>query len=435
MDADEKSRDKNNIHIENKSDKLDSETEEYSVENILRYKWESQRHKFLVKWKGYADSTNTWEPITHLENCMDTLVNFLSNYFDWDRLTSLMEKVGAFNLPTFNKIESSIFHCTWNVDYKLKLQKRVLTLQVAVDMKRQVPTLQKQALVIYWMLIKREKQMKSLEMWEKDINTIIGKLGEAYIQIENKVDFEGPPSNFVYVNKYIAGPNIVIPEEPPIGCSCEECGPKRKGCCGKETQFAYSKTGRIIVKLGTPIYECNKMCKCDLNCRNRVVQKLRKVPLSIFRTANGCGWGVKTLQNIPIGQYICQYVGEVITYEEAEARGKKYDKIGQTYLFDLDFNSNDEPYAVDATRYGNVSHFINHSCDPNLGVWSVWIDCLDPNIPMLALFALTYIKKGTELTFDYMASKVNDKKNNIVKDLKKKTECRCNAEKCRKYLF
>ena len=42
-----------------------------------------------------------------------------------------------------------------------------------------------------------------------------------------------------------------------------------------------------------------------------------------------------------------QYVGEVITNEEAERRGAGYDAQGLTYLFDLDFNrNNDNLYTV-----------------------------------------------------------------------------------------
>jgi histone-lysine N-methyltransferase SUV39H len=73
--------------------------------------------------------------------------------------------------------------------------------------------------------------------------------------------------------------------------------------------------------------------------------------------------------------------------EEAERRSKM-DKTIQPYLFELDFNDYKSPiYVVDASKQGNVSHFFNHSCDPNLAVYTVWVDCLDPNLPMLALFA------------------------------------------------
>ena len=56
--------------------------------------------------------------------------------------------------------------------------------------------------------------------------------------------------------------------------------------------------------------------------------------------------------------YLCM---QVITNEEAERRGRVYDANGRTYLFDLDYNDGDCPFTVDAGRYGNVSHFVNHS--------------------------------------------------------------------------
>ena len=56
-----------------------------------------------------------------------------------------------------------------------------------------------------------------------------------------------------------------------------------------------------------------------------------------------------------------EYVGEIITTEEAERRGKFYDQAGATYLFDLDFDDDVQAFTIDATKYGNVSHFLNHS--------------------------------------------------------------------------
>ena len=48
------------------------------------------------------------------------------------------------------------------------------------------------------------------------------------------------------------------------------------------------------------------------------------------------------MENIKRGTFIVEYVGEVITNEEAERRGKVYDSVGMTYLFDLDFNLGDD---------------------------------------------------------------------------------------------
>jgi len=148
-------------------------------------------------------------------------------------------------------------------------------------------------------------------------------------------------------------------------------------------------------------------------------------------------------QSIKKGTFVTLYVGEVINTEEAERRGREYDAEGCTYLFDLDFNEQDQcPYTVDAAKYGNIAHFINHSCDPNLAVFAVWVDCLDVNLPKLALFAIYDIAKGEEITFDYK---------NLVEDRGKtglntsmdsedgrprfNKECFCGSKNCRKFLF
>ncbi|CAG2123215.1 unnamed protein product, partial [Medioppia subpectinata] len=98
-----------------------------------------------------------------------------------------------------------------------------------------------------------------------------------------------------------------------------------------------------------------------------------------------------------------EYIGEIITIEEADRRGRQYDAEGITYLFDLDYNDEVDAYkyALDATHCGNVSHFVNHSCDPNLDTRVVWINNLDPYMPHIALFAIRNIRVNEELTFDY----------------------------------
>lgn len=86
----------------------------------------------------------------------------------------------------------------------------------------------------------------------------------------------------------------------------------------------------------------------------------------------------------------------MIRSEEADTRGKDYDRDGLTYLFDLDLNETEDedcPFVVDAKKMGNISHFFNHSCDPNLTVYNVFVDCIDVNLPKLALFACRDIAK------------------------------------------
>eukprot|EP00095_Tigriopus_kingsejongensis_P010838 maker-scaffold332_size203095-snap-gene-1.20 protein:Tk10838 transcript:maker-scaffold332_size203095-snap-gene-1.20-mRNA-1 annotation:"h3k9 methyltransferase" len=303
---------------------------------------------------------------------------------------------------------------------------------------------------------KRQDQLERLQEWNEEINRIDGKP----LKVENDYDLEGPPRHMSYITEYMPAEGITIPEEPPLGC---ECGPtcslqSEQSCCPNfhGHLFPYTKQGKLRLDVGAPIYECNKACQCGPDCANRIVQKGRKTKLSIFRTSNGCGWGVKTLEPIKRGTYVVEYVGEVITSEAAEERGKKYDAEGRTYLFDLDFNmGQDNPYTVDAALFGNVAHFINHSCDPNLSIFNVWIDCLDPNLPRLGLFARRDIAKNEQITFDYCQQSTQ---NYVFDDLPvsaspkpdapaprgsltpkgkgkgneaNKTQCRCGAPKCR----
>ena len=48
-----------------------------------------------------------------------------------------------------------------------------------------------------------------------------------------------------------------------------------------------------------------------------------------------------------------------------------------------------------------IYNFTFPSTDPNLAIFNVWIDCLDPDLPRICLFAKRDIARGEQLTFDY----------------------------------
>ena len=69
--------------------------------------------------------------------------------------------------------------------------------------------------------------------------------------------------------------------------------------------------------------------RCNVNtCHNRVLQHGITVRLQAFRVF-GMGWGIRAMQNVPKGGFICEYVGEIISDSEAETRE-------DSYLFDLE---------------------------------------------------------------------------------------------------
>ncbi|KIN99116.1 hypothetical protein M404DRAFT_156148 [Pisolithus tinctorius Marx 270] len=52
---------------------LVNEEEEYEVEAIVGHKRSGRGHAFLIKWKGYPSSENSWQKESHLEHADDTL--------------------------------------------------------------------------------------------------------------------------------------------------------------------------------------------------------------------------------------------------------------------------------------------------------------------------------------------------------------------------
>lgn len=373
--------------------KLNWGRRKYEVEDILDVAVHDNKKLFLIKWKGWHLDSSSWEPRENLIGCEQILRRFYKltqkKKKDKKMQCASMSHIFATNEPAYSPVEFETL---------------------------------------------RMDAFRRLKEWENDLNRLCSDTAAIYVV--NDVDLEGPPENFTYVNDYKAGEGIEIPDDPLVGCECTDCFQDRMKCCGHQSggQFAYNRKSRVNVPCGSPIYECNKRCACGPDCPNRVVQKGRKVKVAIFRTRNGCGWGVMAMEPISKHQFVMEYVGEVITSDEAERRGADYDQAGRTYLFDLDYNDDDCPFTVDAAYYGNISHFVNHSCDPNLVQYGVWINSLDPRIPKIAFFAARNILKGEQLTFDY---KMNTKYEGEESTQSKRNRilCKCGTENCRKYMF
>jgi len=54
----------------------DEQDETFQVEKILSSKTVKGKTEYLVKWQGYDDSWNTWEPKENLDNCQTLLSQF-----------------------------------------------------------------------------------------------------------------------------------------------------------------------------------------------------------------------------------------------------------------------------------------------------------------------------------------------------------------------
>jgi euchromatic histone-lysine N-methyltransferase len=265
----------------------------------------------------------------------------------------------------------------------------------------------------------------------------------------NTIDDEKPPS-FKYITSVIY-PDWCRPL-PLKGCSCTS------GCSDSETCSCAVKNGgeipynfnRAIVEAKPLVYECGPSCKCPPSCHNRVSQYGVKFQLELFKTKS-MGWGVRSLNSIPSGSFICEYIGELLEEKEAEARTGN-----DEYLFDIGNNYNDNSlwdglltlmpdaqsssyevveegcFTIDAAWKGNVGRFINHSCSPNLYAQNVLYDHEDNRIPHIMFFAAENIPPLQELTYhyNYMIDHVRDSNGNI-----KKKSCYCGSPECTGRLY
>eukprot|EP00118_Oscarella_pearsei_P002960 m.12403 g.12403 ORF g.12403 m.12403 type:complete len:727 (+) comp24027_c0_seq1:162-2342(+) len=243
----------------------------------------------------------------------------------------------------------------------------------------------------------------------------------------NDVDGTPPPSDFTYIMTCVESQGLQIDRsmETLKGCDCgESCIDARNCKCAQNSErrrFWFDKDGKInleIKKYKNPlVYECNPKCSCTSQCKNRVVQKGSKCKLELFRTMMK-GWGVRARQNIPKGSLICEYAGRLIT-DEAANRIED-----DTYLFDLDVDGQVEGcMCIDACKYGNVSRFINHSCEPNVFPIQVFSEHHDKKFPKMVFFSMKDVAVNEEICFDY-----GDRFWNVKH---KEFPCSCGTRSCR----
>lgn len=163
-------------------------------------------------------------------------------------------------------------------------------------------------------------------------------------------------------------------------------------------------------------------------------------------------YGLFAIDNIDINEVIIEYVGEIVRFTIADRREKlftsKYGVDCSSYFFRLD-----NLHVIDASKKGNLSRFINHSCEANCKA-KVVEDLNNNNSGeenqhqhqhhsnnsngnasstikrgkrlKLIMLASRPIKKGEEITCDY--------KFPTELDQEKRLKCLCGSRTCRGYL-
>ncbi|CAA0823936.1 Histone-lysine N-methyltransferase SUVR2 [Striga hermonthica] len=222
---------------------------------------------------------------------------------------------------------------------------------------------------------------------------------------------------------------ISMNRDPKKHCQffCKECPLERSKC---EDVIEPCK-GHLVRKF---IKECWWKCGCDKQCGNRVVQRGISRNLQVFMTPGGKGWGLRTLEDLPKGAFVCEYVGEVLTNAELfdrVSRSPNGEKHSYPVLLDADWCAegvlkDEEALCLDATYYGNVARFINHRCfDSTLVEIPVEVETPDHHYYHLAFFTTRKVKAMEELTWDYGID-FDDHEHPI-----KAFRCQCGSKYCR----
>ncbi|KAK9124884.1 hypothetical protein Scep_013730 [Stephania cephalantha] len=208
----------------------------------------------------------------------------------------------------------------------------------------------------------------------KDVGSPVEFLLPDWIKKQNTM-----PYTFIRRNVYLTKKIKKRIEDDGIFCSCNS--PTGSSVCGKDCHC------------GMLLSSCSSSCKCGSSCLNKPFHQRPVKKMKLVKTER-CGSGLVADEDIKRGEFVIEYVGEVIDDKTCEERLWKMKHCGETNFYLCEINRDT---VIDATYKGNKSRFINHSCRPNTEMqkWSI------NGETRIGIFATRDIKTGEHLTYDY----------------------------------
>lgn len=177
-----------------------------------------------------------------------------------------------------------------------------------------------------------------------------------------------------------------------------------------------------IMKCDCPAMSCGSHSDCinrltsvecvHHECENQRFQRKLYSPLSVVQTEKK-GYGIRADGSIGAGNFIYEYIGEVIPEPVFRQRMADYDNKGIKHFYFMMLQKGE---FIDATEKGCLARFCNHSCSPNAFV-DKWV--VGEKLKM-GIFAKRDISAGEEITFNY----------NVDRYGAEAQPCFCEAKNC-----
>ena len=222
----------------------------------------------------------------------------------------------------------------------------------------------------------------------------------------------------VYIKKNVVYSDVYLDlcsRTPPKACQCHDgsgklCKPIFEEYRRSEQQCAHRKQSGAYV-------QCNYTCPCSSwvpgsihqpsvgkfeDCGRRPLDQGVTTHLQIMEDG-GKGFGIKILQDVEENQFICEYVGELISTKEMEKR----DNVSYTWSIEANIH-------IDAIKYRNIAGFVNHRCkNYNLEPRKI---LSHQGHPRIAFVANRKIKAGEILTTNYWKGNIKSGKSTSLFD-------------------
>lgn len=227
------------------------------------------------------------------------------------------------------------------------------------------------------------------------------------------LQFKKAPLAYTHLEKsvFTRGARRLMPtfESDPISCLCRPEG--LQNCCTDIN--CLNVVSRVLCRST----DCPGREKCS-----NISFHMRAPPrMTPFLTNDGRGWGVRLEEPVREGEFVIELLGEIINEETLEKRLEKMKHEGNKSIYVIHLTST---LYIDCMFKGNLSRFINSSCEPNCETQK-WIDG-STGQTHIGIFAIQDMEKGTELTYNYLPEGHYYGKGKINGFL----HCRCGTKKC-----